>query len=887
MMWSLSILFCMTLLLICCSLIGCCVAELLPFRLRPHAKYYFAPILGTGIFIPIISLYGWFFPFNSVFSRLLFLGIVITCLVNLYNKKHVVHISYVLILLTFGLFISSLELTFLLRFDYYPTYDDTYTYLIHSHWLQHHPFSYKLHSSFLSPDLSNILIYQTTMMRMGGSYFLVWLQTLFGFEWSYDTYPLVIIFILTIGSLAVAGATALICRGGRFFPLMIGGLAGLGLNGFVFGAYFGFLPQTFGLAFSIAEIALFGALLLYLYKAPNIQFMKLFIYSLPVTLLFSDVIYTYHEICPVLLSSHVLCLIWSKIANTLKWRQIISLSLIFIIQIVFFTNIELHHLYDNIMALIIGGRLQEGFGWSIPWAPWEFLGLAVSMKSAHMDAWLFSSSLLNFIFILVAVALITYMLAIFYKNKRRMIVVLPHVYMLIMLLLIFIKLRYFSAGNTSFIQFKTAKWASLSATTLFGAAIVLIYLKKLTIFTMYYRKITLFFFMCGLIFNCAYINYMSLSKLPNRPNPVLGDYKYPLHKLLCLRKKLESTPKNQYIYLKLNNGFNSLSWIVSYLLYDRPIIVLTNEDANAFKQESSKPDTNVIVLGESIPINGALSQKGHQLTWFTSKDPIAILHFQDEGYLVDLHKKHHWKWSFKSSNFSQRTVYRIVGNANAVQFHFNYIADQNSSLNLILRSKHEIIKKILVPIYKGKHSYSSQIIPLFGNVDVIFDLLLNKDNFGNLTTLKMQKWKVNALLNEKSIAQKSMLSKKDSLYLVSVEGLSSSEPWGTWSKEEQVVFDFNKNLPKKFKLIITSSTVDYNEGMPVKIKVGDDQKKYYLSTDLRSQSLNFSTNMNTNKIVFTFPSLKSPKKHGKNADPRKLGIGFHSLEIVTESNSPE
>ncbi len=880
-MWSLSILCCMTLLLICCSLIGCCVAELLPFRLRPHAKYYFSPILGTGVFIPIISLYGWFFSFNSVFSRLLFLGVVVASLAYLYTKKHVAHMRYLPVLLVFGLLISSIELTFLLRFDSYPTYDDTYTYLIHSHWLQHHPFRYKLHSSFLSPDLNNILIYQITMMRMGGSYFLAWIQSLFGFEWSYDAYPLIVVFILTIGSLAVAGATALISRVGRFFPLMIGGLAGLGLNGFVFGAYFGFLPQTFGLAFSIAEIALFGALILYLYKAPNIGFMKLFTYALPVTLLLSDVIYTYHEICPVLFSAHVLFLIWSRMTNTLKWQQIINLSLIFTLQIVLFTNIELHHLYDNIMALIIGGRLQEGFGWSIPWSPWEFLGLTVSMKSAHINAWLCSSSIFNFILVLIAATLITYMLAIFYKNKSRMIVILPHVYVLLLLLLIFIKLRYFSVGNTSFIQFKTAKWASLSATTLFGAAIIFVFLKKYTFFKPYYRKAILFFFMGGLIFNCAYINYMSLSQLPNRPNPVLGDYKYPLHKLLYLRKALESIPKNKYIYLKVNDGFNSLSWILSYLLYDRPIIVLTNQDTDAFKQESLKPNTDAIVIGESIPMNDISPQEKHQLTWFESKDPVAILHVQDAGYLVDLYKNHHWKWSFKASNFSQRTQHRIVGNANAVQLHFDYIADRNSSLNLILRSKHEIIKKVLVPIYKGKHSYSSPIIPLRGHVNVILDLLINKDDFGNSTTLKMQNWEMKALLNEKKRDDKPI--PPDSLYLVSVDGLSAAEDWGTWSQEERVVFKFNNNLPKKFKLIITASTIGYNEGMPVSIKVGNDQKKYYLSADLRKQTLTFSTNINTNEMIFTFPPLKSPREHRKGSDSRKLGIGLHALEIVSVS----
>lgn len=114
--------------------------------------------------------------------------------------------------------------------------------------------------------------------------------------------------------------------------------------------------------------------------------------------------------------------------------------------------------------------------------------------------------------------------------------------------------------------------------------------------------------------------------------------------------------------------------------------------------------------------------------------------------------------------------------------------------------------------------------------------------------------------------------------IASVKGLSSPEPWGTWSDGNKVVLEFSKPLPEQFTLLLKARSLG-DTSQPVTLTVGSEQREVRFPKP-QELALPFSTNGEVTSIAIDIPWARSPKDMGISADPRRLGIGFESIQVV-------
>lgn len=115
-------------------------------------------------------------------------------------------------------------------------------------------------------------------------------------------------------------------------------------------------------------------------------------------------------------------------------------------------------------------------------------------------------------------------------------------------------------------------------------------------------------------------------------------------------------------------------------------------------------------------------------------------------------------------------------------------------------------------------------------------------------------------------------------------GLSSFEPWGRWSDQDQVEFGLSGCLPQgRLKLMMAGHAFGPNVGLPVKVALGDKEIIIKFSDVGNQQTAHFTNDATClNKLVIKIPKPTSPHELGLSVDARKLGIGFVGLKIIKE-----
>lgn len=116
--------------------------------------------------------------------------------------------------------------------------------------------------------------------------------------------------------------------------------------------------------------------------------------------------------------------------------------------------------------------------------------------------------------------------------------------------------------------------------------------------------------------------------------------------------------------------------------------------------------------------------------------------------------------------------------------------------------------------------------------------------------------------------------------ILQVTGLSSPEPWGTWSDEKQVVLEFSSPLPEKFTLHLVASAFGPNVGKEIEIAVGGGTALVVLDAIPKKTVAGIDNSRRSNRMTFYIPTPSSPMEQGVGDDDRKLGIGFVKLHIV-------
>lgn len=113
----------------------------------------------------------------------------------------------------------------------------------------------------------------------------------------------------------------------------------------------------------------------------------------------------------------------------------------------------------------------------------------------------------------------------------------------------------------------------------------------------------------------------------------------------------------------------------------------------------------------------------------------------------------------------------------------------------------------------------------------------------------------------------------------SARGLSSSEPWGTWSASDVVTFEFVIPLPDKFNVHLSAHAFGPNVGKEFEAQVGDGTQKFTLGVADEERIIQFENPKESKILTINVPHPVSPKELGLSGDERKLGIGFIKLNI--------
>lgn len=127
-------------------------------------------------------------------------------------------------------------------------------------------------------------------------------------------------------------------------------------------------------------------------------------------------------------------------------------------------------------------------------------------------------------------------------------------------------------------------------------------------------------------------------------------------------------------------------------------------------------------------------------------------------------------------------------------------------------------------------------------------------------------------------------------FLKHIKGLAQSENWGRWSDAHFagniVEFGFRKPLPNRFILELQAISYANNDQLPTKIRVGNQEQSIYIGKDpQKAYRLAFNNASHASIIEVIPPNPMYPRQiDPQNQDPRKLGIGFISLNIKPLSN---
>lgn len=693
--------------------IGRRLSDCLPTHLQESASFYISPILGLAALVLIATLYGWLFPFKPVLS----LGIVIVLFVfGVAFEKNRLGLYYDwLIISLFAVIVTVPIFASAIRFNGFNPFTDIFTYLVHGQWLQEHSFSQHACASGFFPAETQVVLYQNAGHRMGGSFLLGFIQSLFKLEWSYYA------FLPTVG---IAFSAACLVIGAiirQVFPkatksvcIMLSTLPAFSMNGFVFGAQWGFFPQTFGLAFSFGIIFLIPGLftnVVHYNPERKIQIL----YAIPLAVCFSAFLICYNDMFPVI-GTVILLFIAVLLARHWKQRKsILYFTIIFSIQTLILINIEGIRIFRNFIHTVLGaGTGSVNFGWPVLWAPIQFIALSFGMKSPFNDGALGIDTILSVWLFPVCLVLITFILYKVLKEKPWNFSLLFIICANIILWAVFIKFRYATIsmnggiGHT-FLQFKIAKWLAPFNLALLGILITWVFINSGN-----YRKICVTMFMGAFLIGMG-IQSRTITKLFMQQFQDETMRKYsPFDLFLELRSRVENIPKNKVIYLAIPNEHHKLTQMVAYTLFDRRLSG-NYEDGyirgSIPENERNMPVTSAdwIILFKPVPAvsEDPLSRIGPFII-HRSAYPIFQMDSFTGAYATETLNGRTWNW------VNNTVEYKFVnlGKVAKAKLHFQYLL-AGSPRNLYLELCTYAGKQLAtfrIPMSEGWGEFQSPVI---------------------------------------------------------------------------------------------------------------------------------------------------------------------------------
>lgn len=560
-------------LLLICTLVGKRLVSLLPIKIQHQIGFYISPVLGLAALLLIATLYGWIIPYD--FKITLNLTLLLIFIAFVFERKKSIFLKDFFYICAFSTICALPVLAPIFRFGGYNPFTDIFTYLVQAQWLQEHAFTEKVITSGNFPALTQVALYQITGSRMGGSFFLGFVQSLFNFEWSYYAYTATVASALVVGCLALGGVVRNVVPSSKTVILALSLIPSLMMNGYIYGAEWGFYPQTLGLSFALGVCAIFPCITKNIIES-NLKARQIFIYSLPIAICFSALLFAYNEPFPVFVASIGLFIIIAALQGRKHPNALKNLSIftsIFIIQTLALVNYEAIRIFINIYQTLTISQGNADIGWPVLWSPIQFMAFSFGMKSPFNNRtfsfdYFYSTFFTTILIIATFITLFSFLRT---HPKRRENIIFLLCFELI-LFIFFIKFRYFAIDKSAlevghtFLQFKISKYMapfSLSLLAIFAAFCYHKVRAKRDLFLIAYGTL----FIIGTFFHVKISakNYTNdfLNRIEQRKNP--------FDVLLKLRESLENIPKDKVIYVDLGYENSKLRQMVAYILYDRKI----------------------------------------------------------------------------------------------------------------------------------------------------------------------------------------------------------------------------------------------------------------------------------------------------------------------------
>lgn len=643
--------FCLIVLITSISMgIGLSIAEKLTFRYRPLTKLFLSPVIGLSILMLFSIPVGYFITNKSLF----FIGFSIVSLIllflNLYkNPKNLKSLIVINLLMLLGSSLSSL-FTVIYYGEFNP-FNDTFTYLVHSQWLQSNPFIENAIQSGFYPALSQVTLYQSIGERVGASFLMGLIQSGFNIEWSYYVYPALLSIGLGYSALTAAGLITFIVHPNRKKLLFLCLIFFVMPSGLTYGAFTGFFPQAYGMLF-VMSFVIFITFSVDFIKRQNKNSVLLIIIS---SLMLSAFLFSYSNYSPFLFLS----LFISFITVLFFDKKFIKSFFILFISIIFFTvvfvNVELKRMFYNLFITLTIGSGGVAIGWPIYWSPIEFLGFMSGLKSGFIGS--IPINVLNFVYSALILTIVSFVL--FYGlrkivNKRNYISIILSVALIFVSLLVFAKLRYFTPGilpleqGATFLQLKTAKYASPFLIILLFSSFVII-TKNFILFKKYcFHILTLYFSICLIH------NYVSMKNI-NGDFPFKVGSEKAFNELINLKKYVDTNISRDYsIYLDLPGPLHKLRQMVSYIFIDRKVYGNYNDDGYILgrvpesERNMSLEDAKYIIRhssnSSSAPSKDIVAKFGNLILF--KNNPLSLQFIERIGGYENEHDKDgSWNWT--------------------------------------------------------------------------------------------------------------------------------------------------------------------------------------------------------------------------------------------------
>lgn len=678
-------------LLTLATLLGRIVATLYPHRIKGPARFYLSPVLGLAMLTLIASMTGRILPLgNSVIPPILIVSLLVWALIR---EQHVTDaLRHALLVSVFGIFCGASVLGPLYGFGAFNAHNDGFTYLVHANWLQEHAFNETIPVQSVTPVTTQISLYQQKGFRMGGSFLLALAQALLNLRWSYEAYPAVLIAAITACCLAIGFPLSRSLQPiRRSTRLALLALPAFSLGGLVFGANFGFLPQTLGLTLGAGLLFSVGQTFRWIVSAqPSVTLIARTIF--PTATLFAAAVFAYSELAPFLVvavTGSGILLVFRRHGQA---RLLLYMVLLFGLAALLL-NTELIRVYSALhtqSGAVVGspvdwsllgyaahsigvhGGAWDGFQWTTPenaWSSFFILGIALSVLSMliiSLGRHSCARSTMNGELLPVTLILMSFFIGLFYFRY-------------------FVPSPFPKGTGQSWSEFKLADWAHpfTAVFVILGAISLGKYIGK------YFAPVVGTLSLLGFI-STTYIGIV-------RTTPLLQYYGNPRdlnHFYQEFRKTvIANCSLTAPIFLALQGPHHKFRQMAAYFLSDREVSSDWMDDGYIFPllptERQIQPLNSGTCIVEPIGDNSWLEHG-------TTIGPFRIGMYDGEGrvritsstgaYGLETDKKNWWYWVESKIVFKLQSIY-VPKNLKQTKLSFEYGTRGEQALTVLIQTR--------------------------------------------------------------------------------------------------------------------------------------------------------------------------------------------------------